>query len=359
MQENPNQGKIQGDFLQSFRELQTFVAQGAAVSANNTLVRLFGSAPEAVAAIKESILRLGEVGLAADTVDLNSYARYAQASLPDFYIRNFPQFNFLYQGTNDGRSYYDSLQLGFRRQAGGLRFAVNYTWSKVIDNVTTSGYSFDYIIDNFNLRLNRARSDFDRSHVFTAAGTYTLPVGKGRRVGGNWPRWLGALAGGWDLGLLTVWESGTVFFVSSGLRTAGTSAQAFADFTGNRNIGAVDRRGDGVYWFTPDQIARFSAPAAGEIGTSGRNAFRGPRFFNTDASLIKRFRITDRHAIHFRGEAYNLLNNVNFANPSADLSTPATLGKISSVVRSQQPGGPLGETFGGPRVVQLAARWEF
>jgi hypothetical protein len=54
---------------------------------------------------------------------------------------------------------------------------VNYTWSKSIDNATTSGGGFEYYqIDNFNLRLNRARSDFDRPHVLTALGPYTLPV---------------------------------------------------------------------------------------------------------------------------------------------------------------------------------------
>jgi hypothetical protein len=284
---------------------------------------------------------------------------YPQAGLSDYYIRNFPQYNFVYQGTNEGRSYYDSLQLTLKRQAGSARFAVNYTWSKSIDNGTTAGGGFEYYqIDNFNLRLNRARSDFDRTHMLTGSTTYTLPWGQRRRVGANWPRWLHSLADGWDLGVLTIWESGTVFFVRSGLQTAATSAQTLANFTGDRNLGAVDRRGDGVYWFSPEQVARFSAPAAGEIGNSGRNAFRGPRLFNTDLSLSKRFKINERHAVLFRAEAYNLFNNVNFANPGANLATPAALGRISSTVQGQ-PGAPLGEPFGGPRVLQLAARWEF
>jgi len=190
------------------------------------------------------------------------------------------------------------------------------------------------------------------------AGTYTLPVGRRRQVGANWPRWLDALAGGWDLGLLAIWESGTVFLVRSGVQTAATSSLSLANFTGDRNLGAVDRRGGGVYWFTPEQLARFSAPVAGEIGNSGRNAFRGPRLFNTDVSLSKRFRITEKHSALFRAEAYNLFNNVNFANPGANLSPPSAFGKISSTVRGQ-PGAPLGEPFGGPRVLQLAARWEF
>ena len=359
MQVNVNQRRIDGDFLNAFRELQAFQSLRAAVSPNNALVRLFGSAPAAAAAIG-SDLQNGAAGSAADTLDLNpnNYQRYAQAGLSDFYIRNFPQYNAVYLGTNEGRAYYDSLQLSLRHQAGSARFAVNYTWSKSIDNGANEGGGFGYYqIDNFNLRLNRARSNFDHPHVLMGSGTYTLPVGKTRRAGANWPRWLDSLAAGWDLGLLAIWESGTPFSVLSGFQTAATASFSLADFTGDRNTGAVGRRADGVYWFSPEQIARFSMPAAGEVGNSGRNAFRGPRLFNADLSLSKRFTIAERHAILFRAEAYNLFNNVNFANPSASLPA-ATLGKINSTVQGQ-PGAPLGEPFGGPRVLQLALRLQF
>jgi hypothetical protein len=108
----------------------------------------------------------------------------------------------------------------------------------------------------------------------------------------------------------------------------------------------VIRRGDGVYWLTADEVNRFFYPAAGEIGTSGRNAFRGPRFFNVDVSLVKKFRITERHAVSFRAEAYNLFNNSNFAAPNTNLATPASYGKIAS-------------TVGNPRIVQMALRFDF
>ena len=52
------------------------------------------------------------------------------------------------------------------------------------------------------------------------------------------------------------------------------------------------------------------------IGTSGRNAFRGPRFFNVDATLSKRFKVTETAGATFRLEAYNLFNNPNFGTPA-------------------------------------------
>ena len=106
----------------------------------------------------------------------------------------------------------------------------------------------------------------------------------------------------------------------------------------------VMRQGGGVYWLTPEEISRFSVPQAGEIGTGGRNAFRGPRFFNADISLVKKFRITERHAVSFRAEAYNLFNNTNFAAPNATLG--ASFGKLSA-------------TVGNARVLQMALRFEF
>jgi hypothetical protein len=157
---------------------------------------------------------------------------------------------------------------------------------------------------------------------------------------------LDSLAGGWDIGLLAVWQSGRVLTYSSGLATGPGTVNTWANYTGDRNIGQVMRKGDGVYWLTPEEISRFSPPGAGQIGTGGRNAFRGPRFLDVDTSLVKKFKITERYAISFRAEAYNLFNSVNFDAPNASLATLPSFGKISA-------------TVGSPRVLQAALRFDF
>jgi hypothetical protein len=98
-------------------------------------------------------------------------------------------------------------------------------------------------------------------------------------------------------------------------------------------------------------------PGLGELGTSGRNTFRNPRFFNTDASLVKKFRIKERHAIAFRAEAYNLFNNPNFEFTSTNLPTsnniitnPASFGKLSRTVGGQGTSA---------RTMQLTLRYDF
>ena len=69
------------------------------------------------------------------------------------------------------------------------RSKVYYTYSKSLDNVSNEGNGFTDNMDNYNLNLNKGRSDFDRPHVFNAYGTYTLPIGNGHAIGGNMPRW--------------------------------------------------------------------------------------------------------------------------------------------------------------------------
>ena len=342
---NLDQPRIYEDFLTAFRELQSFRNNGTPVSDSNTLVRIFGTEVEAIKAIGPTTIDRGEVGIGADTVDLTHYGKYAGAGVSDFYLRNYPQFNKVIVGTNDGRSYYNSFQLSLRRQSGALRFVANYTFSKTMDNISTEGNGFTSPIDNFNVRLNLARSDYDVPHTFNSRFVYTLPFGKGRPYASSAPIWLDSLIGGWDVGLLTLWQSGRVVTYLSGRGTGPTAASSFADYTGDRNIGRVMRRSDGVYWLTEEETAKFSYPLAGEIGTGGRNAFRGPRFFGLDISLAKRFRIAERHAILFRAEAYNLFNNVNFATPNSNRSQ-ATFGKISS-------------TVGNPRMLQMALRYDF
>ena len=193
-------------------------------------------------------------------------------------------------------------------------------------------------MDNYNLNLNKGRSDFDRPHVFNAYGTYTLPIGNGHAIGGNMPRWANTLFGGWDAGTIVIWQSGAVMTASSDRFTAYSYTMASWDnYIGSRNIGSVQRKGDGVYFIDPSLISSFAFPIAGDYGNAGRNTFRGPRFFNVDSSLVKRFALTERKHVLFRAEAYNLFNNADFGIPRLDTlatSQPDTFGKVSGVVNN-------------------------
>lgn len=345
-----NQPRAYGNgFLTDFNEMARFVSNANNVpGAGNAFVRLFGSPAAAVTSVGATTFSQGLLGAAADTVDRTNYTRYAPAGISNFYLRNFPQWNQVILGTNNGRSWYDSFQMSFRRQTGALKIFGNYTWSKNLDNISVDGNGFTATLDNYNLNQFRGRSDVDRPHVFNGSVIYTLPVGTGKFIGGNMPRWMDGIVGGWDIGSLVVWQSGTVFTVSSQRRTGPSSLNTFANFTGDRNLGAVDRRGNGAFYWANDVFNQFTFPGAGEFGTSGRNAFRGPRYFNTDISIVKRFRIPglESHSVTFRGEMYNAFNNVNFGGLGTNITQQSTFGKFSAIV-------------GNARIMQMALRYDF
>lgn len=51
-------------------------------------------------------------------------------------------------------------------------------------------------------------------------------------------------------------------------------------------------------------------------GRYGRNSVVGPRFVNTDLSVIKDTKITERVNLEFRADAFDVFNHPNFGNPT-------------------------------------------
>lgn len=360
MDQDVNQPRIYGQFQSDFQELAAFAGNTSLpVSANNVFVKTFGSAAAAVTGVGKTNLDQGRVGTIVNTIDVTNAARLTSGGVSPFFFRNYPQFTQVVLGTNNGRSYYDSLQVSLRRSAGDLQYAANYTWSKSMDNTSAEGNGFTTPIDNYNLGLNRARSDFDRPHSFNLSAFYSVPFGRGKRFGSNIPRLLNTAIGGWSVGALEIAQSGQPFSVFSQRLTVAVSgnpaAGAYANYSGtDRNIGSVTRKGDGVYYFTPAEAAAFTAPGAFQIGNAGRNVFRNPPFFETDASLVKKFFITETHNIQFRAEGYNIFNHPNFGFVAANLNinNSTSFGKFSQTVGTQT-------SSGSSRTLQLALRYDF
>jgi hypothetical protein len=339
-----NQTRIQGDFLTSFKQLQAFRAYGTAVPATNTLVKIFGSPSAAVAAIGGSNIDQGLVGVAADTVDRTYYYKYAPAGVSDFYLRPYPQFNQVFLDANDGRSWYDSLQVKVRRHHQIIDVVAQYTWSKFQDTVRGSDYKGPW--DNSNYHLNKSPSDFDRTHVFSGYVTWRSPIGRDRAMWTNLPPLLEAMIGGWDIGAKGTYATGQRFSVFSGQQKAEAGVNTLANYTGSRKIGQINRQADSVWYFDGDQIAQFTIPATGERGNSGRNSFIGPEYMSIDASLYKSFHIGQRKSVVFKAEFMNLFNRTNFGMPINDMSDPNGFGRITT-------------TVGSPRAMQMSLRYNF
>ncbi len=87
------------------------------------------------------------------------------------------------------------------------------------------------------------------------------------------------------------------------------------------------------YWFDSATRALFSVPAAGSTGNTGRDYFIAPRYFQTDLSLSKKFKFTERFNFDLRLDVKNLTNNPSFDNPTANILS-TTFGRIRDSVTS-------------------------
>ncbi len=253
----------------------------------------------------------------------------------------------LKQFQTSGSSTYHSLQVTVtKRLSGGLQFLAAYTLSKWLDDRTTiTGIQGDATAfapgDQFNLSLNRGRSDLDRRHRLVVSGTYDFPtIAGGRGV-------LGHLFSGWELAWIAILQSGRPFSVldSGGASLFGvtTSRASFAPGATLKTAlrkGPVNRRLNQFF-----NTAAFVAAGPG-FGNAGRNVLTGPDQRNVDLSLLKRIPIREGQHLEFRAEFFNAFNIVNFANPGSDIATPATFGIIT-------------QTSTSPRLVQFALRYSF
>ena len=262
-----------------------------------------------------------------------------------YLLQPYPQFT---GGLNvfDSNDYsnYGGLQLILKRRINaGLGFQVAYTLSKSNDNrswdpslSTVSSGSVQSAsstpFDLRNRRLNYAWSDFDRRHVLQGTYTYELPVGRGRWLASGAPKIIDYIIGGWQTAGTVIWMSGRPFTVYSGQNTLSSVVQSTADCSGcTRNQGSLVLESGRNFWFDAPDRALFSTPAPGSIGSTGRNFFLAPRYFQWDASLSKKFRITETVNFDLRFDARNVLNHPSFDNPTAVI-TNSLFGRINDTV---------------------------
>ncbi len=88
-------------------------------------------------------------------------------------------------------------------------------------------------------------------------------------------------------------------------------------------MGDADNVPDG-YYLNP---LAYTAPAAGEWGSAGRNSATGPRQFLLNAAVGRTFRWGERFNIDWRLDATNVLNRVTYTG-------------VNTIVGSEQFGLP-------------------
>jgi hypothetical protein len=258
--------------------------------------------------------------------------------------RPFPQFAGVGQKRNDANSNFNALQVSLKRSfQHGFLWQTQYQWSKGITDASV-GAGEGVAVENLSCRAcDRSVSPYDVRHNIINSAVYQLPFGTGRRFlhGGL----AGRLIGGWDLSGTLMARTGLpvniVVTRSASQMLDGVSSNQRPDLVPGVSIIPAGGQTINQWW----NIAAFAVPAKNTWGNSGRYIARAPGFYETNAALEKRFPVHEHWNASFRAEAFNLLNHAILNAPAANISTPATFGKITG--------------SSTPRRIQLMFRVEF
>jgi hypothetical protein len=223
-------------------------------------------------------------------------------------MRPYPQFTGLTTVTNNGFSWYHSMQLRVeRRFANGFTVSGAYTWSKFMEAVE--------MLNASDPGPTHVISPQDRPHRVVISGIYELPFGHGRhwlRAGG----FANQLFGGWSAQAIYLGQAGAPV----GFGNIIFNGADVHDITLPRGDRTVER------WFNTD--AGFEKASGKALAQNIRtwplrlSDVRGDGYNNWDVSLFKNFRIRERYSMQIRGEAQDAMNHAVFAQPNAN---PAAL----------------------------------
>ena len=278
-------------------------------------------------------------------------------------------FTTVSQYTPSGVSNYNGITASFsQRLVYGFSIQANYTWSHTIDEVSNGGYGIFYNanssinsqINPFCLRCNNyGPADYDIRNSFNASYVWQTPWKFNNKFAN------GAFGG---------WMLSQNFFARTGLPwTAQDSGSSILNYgaanttIANQVPGVVAQQScsNGL-----SQCANFNAfdTATTAFPNQIRNGLRGPGYFNSDFSINKNFKLTERLAFGVGANFYNVFNHPNFQNPSSpDIGlgpitsdNPTGFGAITQM--AVPPTGPYGSFFANlpsARVIQFQGKLVF
>lgn len=293
----------------------------------------------------------------------------------------FSEVTVLYSG---GNSNYNGGTLSVtHRLSGRLGTGIiqgSYTYSRALDEVSNGGFSaFSPTSllnpqDPIDTGGSYGPADYDVPHEGNVNGVWELPL---RRLFGT--HGSPALIDGWQLSGTFIARSGFPYSVIDGQESLAAQssnnyyAQLLPLFTGGPTSCQVNGTYGPLCLAVPNTLTCPAVPtvtsnsAACEFAATGtfqdgeRNMFRGPKFVNFDAALMKQTRLPfwEGARLGIGVQVYNVLNHPNFGLPVNDVSSP-NFGQILNTVSS--PTSIFGSFLGGdgsPRLLQLKAEFSF
>jgi len=230
---------------------------------------------------------------------------------------------------SEGVSSYNGLEVDVNHQfSHGLQFRGVYTFSKSLDdgdslNTSVATNSPAFASNPLNpLQADYGRASFDVRHAAVINATYDLPFGRKNASGEN--RWWNAVIGDWQVSAIETLLSGLPFTpqLSYNPSNDGDTRNPVRPSLNPAFTAPIILGGPGRY-FDPNA---FIAPLANTYGNAPRNFLVGPGLAESDFSALKKFLLTERLNLQFRGEFFNIFNRTNLNNPNPVVFTSATSG---------------------------------
>ena len=272
------------------------------------------------------------------------------------YYGTVPQIGAIRTSNNDASMSSNALQVRFeKRFSNGWNILAAYTYQHSI-GVTDEDEAVGPEPQNtYNMRAERGSISPDFRHQFTAAWTYELPFGPGKRFfNSEGPaKWV---AGGWQLnGIITMYSGQAITpllsFDDTNTGSGGARPNIYSSpysFTNATAAGCPSNSQTLQCWYNPAAFGQVSTSnflypnlAPGQsfarlYGNAGTGTLRGPAQYNVDFSVFKDFQLKESLNLELRGEVFNLFNTPEFGPPNNTVDIPGLSGSISSTVHSSR-----------------------
>ena len=268
------------------------------------------------------------------------------------FFAQYPQYRNILEFTNDGRSWFDSLQLSFRQNMWhGINTQYNYTLSKCTDYQSTNRAPSTLQATNpYDPTNDKGPCTFDIRHNFNLGGSYSVP---GTSIGGQ-PVAVGAVFTALSGRPFTPGQGSTD---NSGQVINAIRANCLVDPLYNYDLNYLFPDPSTSRSAITNAAQAFANPAPGTLGTCGRDSGRGPAFRQLDLNIVKEFKLSSVSRLQARWEIFNLTNQVNLGGFLSTNTRSSSFGKIGSTPDVDRGNPVLGT--GGPRAMQWAVKLLF
>jgi hypothetical protein len=277
------------------------------------------------------------------------------------------QYSNINTRANNGYSDYNGITFAFESnnlRNLGLTLTTRYTFSKAKDNLSTTfseaNNNFNLgLLDPFNPSLDYGPADFDARHRVTTSFVWDLPFARNADGAAK------HLLGGWTLSGRFVARSGlpfTVFDCTNALTVCMRLVpSAPVNFGKPNQVAAVPGNNPNTFIYTDlsnqtpssfTDVSGFTEVGPFPDGMTGRNAFRGPGFWNADLALFKNIRFTETMRLQLRAEAFNVFNHSN-------LYIVGSSAEVNNGFVQAKKGFPASNVPAERRNLQLAVRFMF